>query len=130
MCALPICLALVPGRRAQGVDAVLEVGGSGRRRLPRLLADVAETVERRDALAIPGDQRIFVPRLCADLGVADDHAGCFDYQCVDDWCVLVHQRSEENTSELHSLMRISYTVFCLKQKHSQSTLNTSSAYRR
>src|SRR3546814_6010235 len=26
-------------------------------------------------------------------------------------------RSEENTSELQSLMRISYAVFCLKQKH-------------
>src|SRR3546814_1826737 len=27
-----------------------------------------------------------------------------------------HQRSEEHTSELQSLMRISYAVFCLKQK--------------
>src|SRR3546814_4889105 len=26
-------------------------------------------------------------------------------------------RSEEHTSELHSLMRISYAVFCLKKKH-------------
>src|SRR3546814_2718213 len=26
------------------------------------------------------------------------------------------ERSEEHTSELHSLMRISYAVFCLKQK--------------
>src|SRR3546814_5190569 len=26
-------------------------------------------------------------------------------------------RSEEHTSELQSLMRISYAVFCLKQKH-------------
>src|SRR3546814_4646841 len=31
-------------------------------------------------------------------------------------------RSEEHTSELQSLMRISYAVFCLKKKHSiQST---------
>src|SRR3546814_8941359 len=28
-------------------------------------------------------------------------------------------RSEEHTSELQSLMRISYAVFCLKQKHKQ-----------
>src|SRR3546814_4094471 len=28
-----------------------------------------------------------------------------------------HQRSEEHTSELQSLMRISYAVFCLKKKH-------------
>src|SRR3546814_6663549 len=27
------------------------------------------------------------------------------------------KRSEEHTSELQSLMRISYAVFCLKQKH-------------
>src|SRR3546814_6903891 len=29
---------------------------------------------------------------------------------------LVFQRSEEHTSELQSLMRISYAVFCLKKK--------------
>src|SRR3546814_5706100 len=29
------------------------------------------------------------------------------------------QRSEEHTSELQSLMRISYAVFCLKQKNQQ-----------
>src|SRR3546814_8934979 len=28
-----------------------------------------------------------------------------------------HNRSEEHTSELQSLMRISYAVFCLKKKH-------------
>src|SRR3546814_1865018 len=30
---------------------------------------------------------------------------------------LTHLRSEEHTSELQSLMRISYAVFCLKHKH-------------
>src|SRR3546814_7885599 len=30
--------------------------------------------------------------------------------------VVVHERSEEHTSELQSLMRISYAVFCLKKK--------------
>src|SRR3546814_3054131 len=29
------------------------------------------------------------------------------------------RRSEEHTSELQSLMRISYAVFCLKHKHEQ-----------
>src|SRR3546814_9235337 len=35
-------------------------------------------------------------------------------------------RSEEHTSEIQSLMRISYAVFCLKKKHSLTTtiLNT------
>src|SRR3546814_6569414 len=32
-------------------------------------------------------------------------------------------RSEEHTSELQSLMRISYAVFCLKKKKKQTTNN-------
>src|SRR3546814_8640824 len=35
-------------------------------------------------------------------------------------------RSEEHTSELQSLMRISYAVFCLKKKKNKSTDNTTS----
>src|SRR3546814_2355913 len=46
---------------------------------------------------------------------------------------LVQKRSEEHTSELQSLMRISYAVFCLKKKtqtihkhiHTQHTLTHS-----
>src|SRR3546814_4208914 len=33
-------------------------------------------------------------------------------------------RSEEHTSELQSLMRISYAVFCLKKKKKDNTTNT------
>src|SRR3546814_4271168 len=33
-------------------------------------------------------------------------------------------RSEEHTSELQSLMRISYAVFCLKKKNEQKDTNT------
>src|SRR3546814_5802715 len=32
------------------------------------------------------------------------------------------ERSEEHTSELQSLMRISYAVFCLKKKNNNNTL--------
>src|SRR3546814_10647449 len=32
----------------------------------------------------------------------------------------IRRRSEENTSELQSLMRISYAVFCLKKNNSMS----------
>src|SRR3546814_10055459 len=35
----------------------------------------------------------------------------------------VRGRSEEHTSELQSLMRISYAVFCLKKKQKTNTLN-------
>src|SRR3546814_2863408 len=34
-------------------------------------------------------------------------------------------RSEEHTSELQSLMRISYAVFCLKKKNHKYTITTS-----
>src|SRR3546814_7440093 len=36
--------------------------------------------------------------------------------------VLISARSEEHTSELQSLMRISYAVFCLKKKHKSALL--------
>src|SRR3546814_1571266 len=36
----------------------------------------------------------------------------------------VLRRSEEHTSELQSLMRISYAVFCLKQQKEQTPNNT------
>src|SRR3546814_3964602 len=37
--------------------------------------------------------------------------------------VDLDDRSEEHTSELQSLMRISYAVFCLKKKKTQITTN-------
>src|SRR3546814_3173207 len=38
------------------------------------------------------------------------------------------RRSEEHTSELQSLMRISYAVFCLKKKKTQSVTYQSNPY--
>src|SRR3546814_10484037 len=37
-------------------------------------------------------------------------------------------RSEEHTSELQSLMRISYAVFCLKKKKKNKHINTRKLY--
>src|SRR3546814_6911456 len=62
-----------------------------------------------------------------------DQSNCNkDYSCVEGFCpsfVTVHggtprkgrkiDRSEEHTSELQSLMRISYAVVCLKKKKRQ-----------
>src|SRR3546814_10875367 len=36
------------------------------------------------------------------------------------WFQAIPTRSEEHTSELQSLMRISYAVFCLKKKNTQN----------
>src|SRR3546814_9937824 len=46
-------------------------------------------------------------------GAIDDY---FQQQLSDDTSLTVAFRSEEHTSELQSLMRISYAVFCLKKK--------------
>src|SRR3546814_4679321 len=40
-----------------------------------------------------------------------------------------HPRSEEHTSELQSLMRISYAVFCLKKKKNTNTTPQPSIYK-
>src|SRR3546814_5045820 len=39
-------------------------------------------------------------------------------------------RSEEHTSELQSLMRISYAVFCLKKKKNEKKINTFSTLKK
>src|SRR3546814_2442472 len=53
-------------------------------------------------------------------GVQAIKNGAFDYIVKGDdnnrIIPLLHKRSEEHTSELQSLMRISYAVFCLKKK--------------
>src|SRR3546814_5782863 len=38
-------------------------------------------------------------------------------------CISLCRRSEEHTSELQSLMRISYAVFCLKKKTKHNSNN-------
>src|SRR3546814_6889023 len=52
-----------------------------------------------------------------------------DHDLVEDLlvnrCILDRYRSEEHTSELQSLMRISYAVFCLKKKNKVTTRQTS-----
>src|SRR3546814_9644574 len=40
---------------------------------------------------------------------------------------IVDDRSEEHTSELQSLMRISYAVFCLKKKNTHTNTTEASA---
>src|SRR3546814_4088326 len=48
-------------------------------------------------------------------------AGGFFY--LDSYRSRIEDRSEEHTSELQSLMRISYAVFCLKKKKPKKQTN-------
>src|SRR3546814_8878581 len=66
--------------------------------------------------------RQFRPHTLQELMAKRDHVAC-------DQCGH-HSRSEEHTSELQSLMRISYAVFCLKKKNKkQKTKTTYTKYK-
>src|SRR3546814_5166298 len=59
------------------------------------------------------------------LAVIDDAGAIDEVERLAD--IMVgdqHARSEEHTSELQSLMRISYAVFCLKKKTTQTHTTT------
>src|SRR3546814_3164241 len=56
-----------------------------------------------------------------------EEAGTANFMFVIDGTLVTPPRSEEHTSELQSLMRISYAVFCLKKKRNhKSTQSTTS----
>src|SRR3546814_5785243 len=101
----------VDGGRALHQQPFQRLLGVGLLRLPRNL-DTRRNARRRLI------RRHHPPRLAAhpfgacmaqhDIGVMTLLASC-------------QQRSEEHTSELQSLMRISYAVFCLKKKNTKYT---------
>src|SRR3546814_2455836 len=64
-------------------------------------------------------------RVGARNAIGVDRAIVEHHPCLDQFTI----RSEEHTSELQSLMRISYAVFCLKKKNelSPSHINSPSA---
>src|SRR3546814_4795040 len=84
--------------------------------------DFHDRVADRAAGALHRD-RILDIALVADVGVeavvfgaGDDHMLEVRAAAEDFHAVVRAVRSEEHTSELQSLMRISYAVFCLKKK--------------
>src|SRR3546814_957210 len=57
-------------------------------------------------------------QICAALtSVERPSADCFVIRGARAWTAPYPMRSEEHTSELQSLMRISYAVLCLKKKN-------------
>src|SRR3546814_1273919 len=88
-CALPICsLDLIIG--ADGLGTVSLLGNEG-------LSDVTSGGQPVTYVVDPSDPSLLIAHTGGDE--TDESA-----------------RSEEHTSELQSLMRISYAVFCLKKK--------------
>src|SRR3546814_3837766 len=98
-CALPICKTLectrITGHAPiPGPPGRVDRPGIGDRacRQPLLVDELI-------------DEAYFERLRCAHGAAGDDHIQCG-----------LQARSEEHTSELQSLMRISYAVFCLKKK--------------
>src|SRR3546814_1934516 len=91
-----------------GLEATRRIRALAGRRQPRICAMSASVLdEERQACIDAGmDRHLSKPFRRAELAaLLDDIAGMA-------WT----DRSEEHTSELQSLMRISYAVFCLKKK--------------
>src|SRR3546814_6221678 len=101
--------ATVPDRHLQRIDH-------------QLGADVVRDRPAHDAAAeaVDDDREVQPPLTCAVLGHVGDVEPVWGIGAevpldqVLRWC---RGRSEEHTSELQSLMRISYAVFCLKKKN-------------
>src|SRR3546814_10508632 len=87
-------------------------------------AGIAATVEALSAVA-PGAQILVDADNCDDATAAEARKAGADVVERHDpdrrGKGFALARSEEHTSELQSLMRISYAVFCLKKKKKQST---------
>src|SRR3546814_5779508 len=107
-CALPICPSF-PGTREHRISTDVahlrtdrQGPSGGQQRVPRQQQDQAylsaQFAERDADVRSAGNQR---------------QAACLDARAA--------LRSEEHTSELQSLMRISYAVFCLNKKKRQIT---------
>src|SRR3546814_1817764 len=110
-CALPICglervVQLAHALGGLHVDRVFLLEGAG-----LVAADEAEAANLARQV---GQRELHRPGLAVEVveaepgEVADQHVA----------------RSEEHTSELQSLMRISYAVFCLKKKNSKPITNS------
>src|SRR3546814_6723846 len=87
-------------------------------------SDLHEPGDIVDDVMEPGDDQQPVERAIEEeaepAAFDDDAARAVD--CAADMGIAIahdhsEQRSEEHTSELQSLMRISYAVFCLKKKN-------------
>src|SRR3546814_8879310 len=103
-------------RGEEGADLAQRIKGG----LGRLVGDQLDGGDQADAAhlahqGMPGEaaQAVLQPRRHR-ADVADDVALLVDLQR------LKRQRSEEHTSELQSLMRISYAVFRLQQKNKET----------
>src|SRR3546814_7027921 len=133
MLVLPVALPILPEvvgadlRAVPGAGGELPDGTLQRQEGAQLLS-----VGRRGIGPVGADVVPALRQALVGIAVLDDEAehavGVGGEHAVADRRAVVHHvggvapdaRSEEHTSELQSLMRISYAVFCLKKKKKQT----------
>src|SRR3546814_5528253 len=94
-----------------------DLAGHGMRRIAER-ADALLDCPSRDAVLVQDERQRFQPDIHVDVGDAGQaFQSVLDLEPAGS---AIH-RSEEHTSELQSLMRISYAVFCLKKKNNEIT---------
>src|SRR3546814_10150814 len=79
--------------------------------------DQAEPIARMAAIAALGEAELQEGAIEQVAGVVPGEGAARLVGALQPRRQTDHQRSEEHTSELQSLMRISYAVFCLKKKN-------------
>src|SRR3546814_8922569 len=97
--------------RVQQVDAVDAFGGVAQQAVA-----VARADQLREQVEVATEVEHVRIRREHDVGQVRFRLRRFAGDAVDRFLREQPQRSEEHTSELQSLMRISYAVFCLKKK--------------
>src|SRR3546814_10066333 len=116
-CALPLCLATI--------FAVADDRVADRRHMDaKLMRAAGERLKLDPRRAVAGAFDNPIARFRDQPLVVDVHlfaarSGLLGERQVDFALRDVGDRSEEHTSELQSLMRISYAVFCLKNKNKE-----------
>src|SRR3546814_7690419 len=121
---MQLMVALAPLHRAAGIQRIniatyQSVSGTGRRALEELGRQTAGLLNFQSV-----EPEVYPVQIAFNV---IPHGGDFDTNgYTSEEMKLVHEtrkilgdatiRSEEHTSELQSLMRISYAVFCLKKK--------------
>src|SRR3546814_6734266 len=109
---MQLMVALAPLHRAAGIERInvatyQSVSGTGRRALEELGRQTAGLLNFQSV-----EPEVYPVQIAFNV---IPHGGDFDTNGY------TSERSEEHTSELQSLMRISYAVFCLKQKQHRKT---------
>src|SRR3546814_8286153 len=100
--------------------AVVYATDSLKKRAPLLLTTIAPGIER----SVNSMRARSSPAICI---VGPHQASSSRRVAAPIACAAISRRSEEHTSELQSLMRITYAVFCLQKKknnHRQVNMNT------